>query len=66
MKGNFCHMIGSFLLLIATILLIVTSITAPVVNKLGIITVDLGEDSRAGKEVSFGTFGWCVQDGGPE
>lgn len=66
MKANFCHMIGSFLLLVATILLIVTSITAPVVNRLAILTVDLAEDSSAGKEVAFGTFGWCVQDAGPE
>ncbi|PKS07558.1 hypothetical protein jhhlp_006162 [Lomentospora prolificans] len=66
MKANFCHMIGSFLLLVATILLIVTSITAPVVNSLGILTVDLGKDSTVGKEVSFGTFGWCIEDAGPD
>lgn len=66
MKANFCHMIGSFLLLVATILLIVTSITAPVVNSLAILTVDLGEDSPVGKEVSFGTFGWCIEDAGPD
>lgn len=62
MRSNIFSILGAILLLIASVLLIVTSITAPVVNNMAIMTVDLPNGLR-GEEVSFGTFGWCVQEG---
>lgn len=59
--GRFVHHIGTFLLLVAAVLLIVVSITAPVVNDIAILKVDLGP-SIAGSEINLGTFGWCVID----
>ncbi|KAK2021141.1 pH-response regulator [Colletotrichum zoysiae] len=59
---GFIHHFGSFLLLVATILLVVTSISAPVVHDISLLTVKLGETS-AGREITFGTFGWCVIGG---
>jgi hypothetical protein len=58
---RFIHHIGTFLLLVATALLIVTSISAPVINDIGLLTVNL-QDETIGKEVSFGTFGYCIQE----
>lgn len=40
--GTFVHHIGTLLLLVATVLLIVVDITAPVVNNISILKVDLG------------------------
>jgi len=59
---GFIHHFGSFLLLAATILLIITTISAPVVHHISLLTVKLGQSS-AGREITFGTFGWCVIDG---
>ncbi|KAK1964532.1 pH-response regulator [Colletotrichum eremochloae] len=59
---GFIHHFGSFLLLAATVLLVVTSISAPVVHNLSLLTVKLGQSS-AGREITFGTFGWCVIGG---
>jgi uncharacterized membrane protein len=60
---RFVHHIGTFLLLAATAFLIVTTISAPVINNIGILTVDLRDGGNQGSEISFGTFGWCIQDG---
>ncbi|GKT49067.1 pH-response regulator protein palI/RIM9 [Colletotrichum spaethianum] len=59
---GFIHHFGTFLLLAATILLVITSISAPVVHHISLLTVKLGESS-AGNEIKFGTFGWCVIGG---
>jgi len=61
MPTGFFHHIGTFLLLAATVLLIVTCISAPVVHDIGILKVDLG-DFVNHRTVSFGTFGYCVND----
>ncbi|KAK2615619.1 hypothetical protein N8I77_002363 [Diaporthe amygdali] len=58
---GFIHHIGTFLLFTATILLIITTITAPVVNDIGILKVTLSNATNDHySEVSFGTFGYCV------
>ena len=60
---GFFHHIGTFLLLAATALLIVTTISAPVVKNISMMTVQLG-NSTAGHHtsVTFGTFGHCILD----
>lgn len=58
--GVFIHHIGTLLLLVATALLVVTSISAPVVNQISILHVDLG-NNNAGSDINFGTFGYCVR-----
>lgn len=60
---GFFHHIGTFFLFVAAILLVITSISAPVVNNIGLLKVDLGNATSAhASEVSFGTFGYCVLD----
>lgn len=60
---GFFHHIGTFLLLSATVLLIITTISAPVVNHIGLLKVHLNNaTSEHYSEVYFGTFGWCVTD----
>lgn len=54
---GFFHHIGTFLLFSATVLLIITCISAPVVNDLALLKVDLGNNHR--DKISFGTFGYC-------
>jgi hypothetical protein len=56
---GFFHHIGTFFLLIATALLIVTDISAPVVDDIGLLKVQL-DSSAPFDEVSFGTFGFCT------
>ncbi|KAL2874325.1 hypothetical protein SGCOL_010496 [Colletotrichum sp. CLE4] len=56
---GFIHHFGTFLLLVATILLVITSISAPVVHNISLLTVKLG-DTSAGNEITFGTFGYCI------
>jgi len=64
---RFLHHIGTVLLFIATIFLVIASISSPVVNKIGLLTVNLSEDiPGTATEVSFGTWGYCIQDGAPE
>lgn len=57
---GFFHHIGTFLLLASTVLLIITTISAPVVNDIGMLTVKLSNatDEHHSK-VTFGTFGYC-------
>jgi hypothetical protein len=58
------HHIGTFLLFAATVFLIIPSITSPVINSLGLLTVDLRDSAPgSGSEVSFGSWGYCIQDG---
>lgn len=59
--GTFVHHIGTFLLLAATVLLIVTSISAPVINNISLLRVDL-HNADLGSHVEFGSFGYCVRD----
>lgn len=54
-KTGFFHHIGTFLLFAATILLLITSISAPVINKISILEVNL----ENGTEISFGSWGYC-------
>ncbi|KAJ4407124.1 hypothetical protein N0V85_004414 [Neurospora sp. IMI 360204] len=59
-RTGFFHHFGTFLLLAATVLLIVTCISAPVINDISIMKVDLGMPYLGPiKRVTFGTFGWC-------
>ncbi|KAH8671212.1 pH-response regulator [Xylariales sp. PMI_506] len=61
-QTGFFHHIGSFLLFAATILLIVTCISAPVVNNLSMLKVIMSSsDSDLNPGVTFGTFGWCIE-----
>lgn len=57
------HFFGAFLLLAASILILITTISAPVVDQLSILKVSLRDQSQ-GTSVRFGTFGWCILDGG--
>lgn len=58
---GFFHHIGSFFLLAATVLLVITSISAPVVNNIGLLKVTLSNATIDNwSQVSFGTFGYCV------
>ncbi|AEO55967.1 hypothetical protein MYCTH_2300336 [Thermothelomyces thermophilus ATCC 42464] len=59
-RTGFFHHLGTFLLFAATVLLIVTCISAPVVNDLAILRVDLGGDNSGGEQINFGTFGYCL------
>ncbi|TEY44890.1 hypothetical protein BOTCAL_0342g00140 [Botryotinia calthae] len=61
MATGFLHHIGTFLLFASSILLLITTISAPVINDIGILKVKLtnGTDSH-NSVVSFGTFGYCV------
>ncbi|KAI1477446.1 hypothetical protein K445DRAFT_317067 [Daldinia sp. EC12] len=64
-QTGFFHHIGSFLLLAATVLLIITDISAPVVNNISMLRVNLDERNVSpGRHpaVTFGTFGYCVVD----
>ncbi|KAH7266321.1 hypothetical protein FSOLCH5_012768 [Fusarium solani] len=63
--GRFIHHFGGFLLFAATVLLIVVDITAPVVNDIAILKVDLNELARTNTSqtpttINFGTFGYCI------
>jgi len=61
-RTGFFHHIGTFLLLAATVLLIITCISAPVVNNISLMKVEIGNrfDSGSDSSIAFGTFGWCV------
>jgi hypothetical protein len=55
--------IGVFLLFAASVLLLITTISAPVLNDVGLLHVTLQNftDFRH-SSISFGTFGYCVLD----
>ena len=59
---GFFHHVGTFMLLVATVLLIVVCISAPVVDDIGLLKVHLSGTN--GNTISFGTFGWCLQQNG--
>ncbi|EFY89660.1 hypothetical protein MAC_04313 [Metarhizium acridum CQMa 102] len=59
--GRFIHHIGTFLLFVSFVLLIVVDITAPVINHLSIMKVDLGRNRAGADQVTFGTFGYCLR-----
>lgn len=61
-QTGFFHHIGTFLLFAATILLLVTCISAPVVDSLAILKVDLKDQSAPDASVTFGTFGYCINN----
>ncbi|ETS82142.1 hypothetical protein PFICI_07144 [Pestalotiopsis fici W106-1] len=66
-QTGFFHHIGSFLLFSATILLIITCISAPVVHNLSVLKVNLANnDNDFSPDITFGTFGWCVQQSGSD
>lgn len=51
------------LLFAASILLLVTTISAPVVNDIGLLRVTLtNRSSIRNSSVSFGSFGYCILD----
>lgn len=56
--GRFIHHFGAFLLFAATVLLVVVDISAPVVNHISLLKVEV--NNGAGPDVTFGTFGYCV------
>ena len=59
-QTGFFHHIGTFLLFSAAVLLIITCISAPVVNDISILKVELEDGStRDHSTVTFGTFGYC-------
>lgn len=55
-KTGILHHVGTFLLLAASVLLVITTISAPIVNSIPILKVNLAN----GSDVSFGTFGYCI------
>ncbi|KAG6003386.1 hypothetical protein E4U21_002061 [Claviceps maximensis] len=59
--GRFVHHIGTICLVVAFVLLLVVTITAPVVNGLSIMHVNLGRNTASAQQVTFGTFGYCVR-----
>ncbi|KAI1451626.1 pali-domain-containing protein [Annulohypoxylon moriforme] len=69
-RTGFFHHIGTFLLFAATVLLIITDISAPVVNSISMLKIDLNGDSSSSfnnnnnrnPSITFGTFGYCVRD----
>lgn len=52
------HTIGVILMFAASVLLLITTISAPVINDIGILKVSLDNSST----VNFGTFGYCILD----
>ncbi|KAG9228654.1 SUR7/PalI family-domain-containing protein [Amylocarpus encephaloides] len=62
-KTGFAHHIGTFLLFCGTILLLITTISSPVVDRISIMNVSLGNGtSDHDSSVRFGTFGYCLLD----
>lgn len=65
-KTGIFHHVGTFLIFAAAILLLITTISAPVINDIGILKVTLTNRSDThNSSVSFGTFGHCVLDVAP-
>ncbi|KAI1394265.1 pali-domain-containing protein [Hypoxylon trugodes] len=64
-QTGFFHHIGTFLLFSATVLLIITDISAPVVNSISMLKINLDDRSTSldrHPTITFGTFGYCVRD----
>ncbi|KAI1120752.1 pali-domain-containing protein [Nemania abortiva] len=70
-RTGFIHHIGTFFLFAATVLLIITDISAPVVSDISLLKVEQGTNRRSSvfsdndsiRTITFGTFGYCVEDG---
>lgn len=56
------HYFGSFLLLVGCVLFVISSISAPVVGRISMLTVYLTGNGDRSPTVAFGTFGWCVNN----
>lgn len=64
-RTGFFHHIGTFLLFAAFVLLLVTSISAPVINDLAMLKVDLTNGTATHhSSVRFGSFGYCILNAG--
>jgi hypothetical protein len=64
-RTGIVHHIGTFLLFSASILFLITTISAPVVNDIGILKVTLTNRTHGHQSVvTFGTFGYCILDAG--
>ncbi|KAG6034527.1 hypothetical protein E4U41_006518 [Claviceps citrina] len=59
--GRFVHHTGTLCLVAAFVLLLVVTITAPVANGLSMMHVNLGRNAASARQVTFGTFGYCVR-----
>lgn len=62
------HRVSVFFLFAASILLLVTIISAPVWNNVGLLKVHLNNGTQAhhNSTVSFGIFGYCILNAGPQ
>ncbi len=58
--GTAVHYIGTALLFVALVLTVVVDISAPVVNEISFLDLDLSGKNDA----TFGVFGYCVKIGG--
>lgn len=59
--GKSIHYIGVFLLFLSSLLLLLVTISAPIIDHLGLLRVDLGNSSKAHEySIVFGTFGYCT------
>jgi uncharacterized membrane protein len=55
------HYFGCFLLFTASILILFSTISAPIINSISLLRVDLDQQAGGlGSSVAFGTFGYCV------
>ena len=54
---------GVLLLFVSSILLLITTISAPIMNDVGLLRVTLRNQTHTRhSSVSFGTFGYCILD----
>ncbi|MCJ1314057.1 hypothetical protein MMC25_007737 [Agyrium rufum] len=60
------HWVGVFFLLAAAVCLLIATISAPIINDIGILKVTLTNSSDIRhSSIQFGTFGYCVLDAAP-
>lgn len=61
MKGKGIHWLGVLLLFVSSMLLLFVTISAPIINDLGLLRVKLGNSTKAHDyTIVFGTFGYCT------
>ncbi|CZT18063.1 related to palI protein [Ramularia collo-cygni] len=66
MKGTNIHWIGVFLLFTSSILLLFVTLSAPIINHLGLLRIQLGNSTKAHDfNLVFGTFGYCTLNAMP-
>ncbi|KAI5359046.1 hypothetical protein Slin15195_G066780 [Septoria linicola] len=65
-SGSALHFFGVFLLFVSSLLLLFVTISAPIINHLSLLEVDLGVigDKNSPFSYSFGTFGYCCMNCG--